>query len=87
MEKIRDAKKIFELDNIANVDIDSKDRINLHREIIKSKPIMLEVFTEIHDLFYNLDQRYFDNDGQVDRIGWVHFQLRKLIMKLFLLIY
>ena len=32
-------RKFFELDNIANVDIDSKDIINLHREIIKSSQL------------------------------------------------
>ena len=70
-------RKFFELDNIANVDIDSKDRINLHREIIKSKPIMLEVFTEIHDLFYNLDQRYFDNEGQRIELGAGAFPIKE----------
>ena len=70
-------RKFFELDKLRSVDVDSEERISLHREIIKSKPIMLEVFTEIHDLFHNLDQKYFKIDGKRIELGAGAFPVKE----------
>ena len=62
-------RNFLELKERKNIDIDGKDRIKVHRDIIQSKPIMLEVFTEMHDIFYKLDKKFFNTEGKRIELG------------------
>ena len=54
---------------IKNVDINSIDRINVHREILLSKRLMVEVFEEFYKTCIDLDKKYFTGNGLRVEIG------------------
>jgi SAM-dependent methyltransferase len=51
------------------IDIDSPDRVLAHRQILKSKKMIQEVFLEFHGLFNDLDRKYFFGNGSRIEIG------------------
>lgn len=51
------------------VDIDSKERIKVHREILESKKMIKEVFLEFHNIFDATDKKYFEGDALRLEIG------------------
>lgn len=54
---------------LIGVDVDSVDRINVHREIIGRKPMIKDVFCEIHQLMLDLEGRYLPAQGARVEIG------------------
>tara|TARA_B100000965_G_scaffold338843_1_gene306219 strand:- start:232 stop:1017 length:786 start_codon:yes stop_codon:yes gene_type:complete len=70
-------RKLFELNDLRKIDIDSPERIDIHRNIINSKPIMKEVFTEIHNLFLSLDKKYFSAYGDQIELGAGAFPIKE----------
>lgn len=61
-EKITDPR-------MKNVDINSGDRIAIHREILFSKKLMTDVFKEFYKICMELDKKYFRGDGLRVEIG------------------
>jgi SAM-dependent methyltransferase len=54
---------------LSGVDIDSRERISVHKEILKSKKMIQEVFHEFHCLFNSTDKKYFTGGGLRLEIG------------------
>ena len=55
---------------IRNVQVDSEDRIKLHREILLAKPMIRDVFFEFYRLVKELDIKYFgETEGKKLEIG------------------
>jgi len=54
---------------LIGVDVDSIDRIAAHREIIARKPMIRDVFGEIHRLMLELEGRYLPAQGVRVEIG------------------
>lgn len=54
---------------IDGIDIDSKDRLIVHREVLERKRLLQEVFTEFHHNFDKLDQQFFTGDGLKIELG------------------
>jgi SAM-dependent methyltransferase len=52
-----------------NVDINSVNRISVHKEILNSKRMIKEVFFEFHHLFNFIDLKYFSGSGMRLEIG------------------
>lgn len=51
------------------IDVDSTDRMTAHEEILNRKPMIREVFSEIHRLMWTLSRQYLDGSGQDIEIG------------------
>jgi SAM-dependent methyltransferase len=51
------------------IDIDSKERISAHKEILKSKKMIRDVFIEFHNAFNDLDNLYLKGSGKRLEIG------------------
>ena len=51
-------RDLLGLKELEKIDVDSKKRINVHRKILETKPIIKNVFQEVHKLFINLDENY-----------------------------
>jgi SAM-dependent methyltransferase len=54
---------------IKNVDINGTNRISIHREILLSKRLMIEVFEEFYRTCMDLDKKYFTGNGLRIEIG------------------
>ena len=54
---------------LAGVDINSRERIFVHKQILKSKKMIQEVFYEFHQLFNSIDREYFSGEGRRLEIG------------------
>lgn len=54
---------------LKDIDIDSPQRITTHKEILKSKRMIREVFHEFHEIFDSIDKKYFSGDGLRFEIG------------------
>jgi len=54
---------------VRSVDVDSPELIDVHREILASKPMMRSVFQDMYDMCAHLDRRYFHGDGQRVEVG------------------
>lgn len=44
--------------NLKSVDMDSEDRLDLHRQVLEKKPVLQHVFTEMHLEMLALEKRY-----------------------------
>ena len=53
----------------APVDVDSPELIDVHREILASKPMMRSVFQDMYDMCMRLDERHFRGDGLRVEVG------------------
>ena len=51
------------------IDVDSTDRMTAHEAILNKKPMIREVFTEIHGLMWKLSRQLLDGNGQDIEIG------------------
>ena len=51
--------RLLALPDLADVDVDSEDRIARHAAVLARKPMLQDVFNEFHHLFQALDGRYF----------------------------
>ena len=51
------------------VDVDSPELIDVHREILASKPMMRSVFQDMYDMCARLDGRYFHGEGRRVEVG------------------
>jgi SAM-dependent methyltransferase len=54
---------------LQSVDVDSAALIDVHREILAGKPMMLGVFREFYDRCMSIDRRYFSGEGSRVEIG------------------
>jgi SAM-dependent methyltransferase len=54
---------------LASVDVDGVERMEVHRAIIDRKPMIREVFTEIHKLMLDLEAHYLPAQGARIEIG------------------
>lgn len=62
--------RLLALPDVADINVDSDDRIVRHAAVLARKPMLREVFTEFHHLFRTLDERYFGKtDGLRVEIG------------------
>ncbi len=52
-----------------SVDVDSPELIDVHREILASKPMMRSVFQDMYDMCPRLDRRYFSGEGLRVEVG------------------
>lgn len=59
----------FQEPELAGLDMDGDARMRVHRTILQRKPMIREVFTEIHRLMLNLEARFFTADGSRVEIG------------------
>lgn len=54
---------------LRSIDVDSPDLIEVHREILSSKPMMRSVFQDIYDACRATDLRYFSGEGSRVEVG------------------
>lgn len=54
---------------VRDVDVDSSEFVEVHREILASKPMMRSVFRDIYDGCMAADLRYFTGDGLRVEVG------------------
>lgn len=54
---------------VSSVDVDGMDRMTAHREILRKKKLLREVFSEFHKLFWNLKNEHFRGVGLEIEIG------------------
>jgi hypothetical protein len=54
---------------LRNLDVESSERIAVHRAILDAKPIMKSVCREMYALCAELDKKYFSGDGQRIELG------------------
>jgi hypothetical protein len=54
---------------ISKIDIDGKDRLFIHSEILSRKPMLRQVFTEFHHIFRRLDEQFFSAEGTRIELG------------------
>jgi SAM-dependent methyltransferase len=59
----------FRLAEMATVDIDGEERLQVHRRIIAHRPMIREVFAEFHAVFADCDAKYFSGMGVSVEIG------------------
>ena len=59
------------------LDYDDTSRFKLHREILKNKKILRQVFTEFHNSFWSLDQAYFSGSGDKIELGAGVFPMKE----------
>jgi SAM-dependent methyltransferase len=62
---------------VAGVDVDGVERLHVHRTILDRKPLIREVFTEIHDLMLDLEQRLLSGHGTRIEIGAGVYPIRE----------
>lgn len=62
MKKITDKR-------LDGIDINSRERISVHKQILNSKKMIKEVFQEFHQLFNSSDNNFFAGDGRRLEIG------------------
>jgi hypothetical protein len=51
------------------LDVDSAERIQVHRTILEAKPLMKEVCRELYSICAKLDERFFSGSGQRIELG------------------
>ncbi len=56
-------RKILAAPEIAKVDVDSLTRLQSHKAVLDRKPMLREVFQEIHRSFLELDRQHFIDTG------------------------
>jgi hypothetical protein len=56
-------RNFLQAPEISQVDVDSSTRLNSHKAVLQRKPMLQEVFRELHGLFLDLDRRYFRSTG------------------------
>lgn len=54
---------------LLNIDVDKIDRINVHKEILLKKPMLMEVFDENFRDMANLADKFFNADGLKIELG------------------
>jgi SAM-dependent methyltransferase len=54
---------------LKGIDIDSRERVLVHKKILKTKRMIQEVFKEFHILFDSIDREYFSGIGGRLEIG------------------
>ena len=54
---------------VRSVDVDSPELIEVHRQVLATKPMMRSVFQDMYDLCMRLDRRYFQGDGLRVEVG------------------
>ena len=52
-----------------DIDVDSLDRLSIHRRILKRKKLLRNVFRDFHHQFMKLDNKYFSGDGLKIELG------------------
>ena len=62
-------RDLLGLKEIKKIDIDSKNRIIAHRKILEKRPIIKNIFRELHELFIYLDINYLSGDGKKIELG------------------
>lgn len=62
-------KNFLKLNSLKKIDVNSEDRINAHRKIINNKNLIRNVFKEYHNLFLELDEKFFDYNGKRVELG------------------
>lgn len=55
--------------SIENIDVDGKDRLLIHGNILANKPMLREVFTDFHHAFRRLDEKYLSAQGLKIELG------------------
>lgn len=55
--------------SIKDVDMDGRDRLHVHAQMLAQKPMLKTVFTEFHHLFDLLDNRFLSGNGLRIEIG------------------
>lgn len=61
--------EILKEPRLNNIRMDESERIEVHREILKSKPMTRKNFTEIYKILRKLDDKHFENEGLRIEIG------------------
>jgi SAM-dependent methyltransferase len=56
-------RNFLQAPEVSQVDVDSSTRLNSHKVVLQRKPMLQEVFRELHWLFLDLDRRYFRSTG------------------------
>ena len=54
---------------LKKLDVDSAERIQVHRAILESKPLMKEVCREMYSMCARLDEAHFSGDGRRIELG------------------
>ena len=54
---------------LEGMDVDGVSRLELHQKMLEKKRMLRDVFTEFHQLFRKLDQRYFSGKGAEVELG------------------
>lgn len=63
-------RRLLALPEIAAVDVDGVDRLEVHAAVLERKPMLAAVFRECHELMLGLDRRMFgDTPGQRVELG------------------
>jgi len=62
-------RKLVQEPLLLSLDVDSKDRILLHKRILEAKPLMKEVCREIYDICADLDNRFISLAGSRIELG------------------
>jgi len=63
-------RRLLALPEIADVDVDGVDRLELHAAVLERKPMLAAVFRECHELMLGLDRRTFgDTPGLRVELG------------------
>ena len=52
-----------------NMDVDSENRLELHRQMLEKKRMLREVFTSFHHVFRKFEQQYFTAKGLQVELG------------------
>lgn len=55
--------------SIESVNVDGEDRFSVHSKILARKQMLREVFTEFHNIFRTLDEKYFSASGTRIELG------------------
>jgi SAM-dependent methyltransferase len=66
---LRSIRNLLAEPRLAGVDVDSDDRVELHRRILGEKKMIRQVFEEIYRLCTDLDERYFTGAGRRVELG------------------
>jgi SAM-dependent methyltransferase len=69
MSLFRRARTALREPLLDDIDIEDANRIEVHRRILATKPMLRGVFVEIYELFLALDREYFRGEGLRVEIG------------------
>ena len=63
-------RRLLALPEVADVDVDGTDRLDVHAAVLERRPMLAAVFRECHELMYGLDRRTFgDTPGLRVELG------------------